>query len=1135
MAFSTDSVLFRLVGGVAALMLTATIVAAQDRSPVEYFRDGYPDSGIEALRQLDKNSRTGALSVALDALPKGYTLTAKQITDIMTLCDVKLPPTEEAKLLNNFKVSMLTMKDDELLNAIIKGAGAYGGQTPAGKANAFALFERTGLMEMQAPFIADWQNINVDSPDFVKIFDFHIKRATASGREPDQTRCWQIISKVLGSPKSPAILKTRAEETFVQLFPKLPEKTTEPLLDVIFKDPALASRTYNRLLSQTAAAANVAVLPASSGAERFPWLPQYRALMRMSTRAVALPNNTVGWAYSERQQHLRRAAQIWIDAVRKIITANDEKLRRIRQPYNSEPLHQDLLTIENAEQLLKVSPTGAFASMLGKIGMSYAFQEPRMNLLSITEDFETAVGLLKEEQLAGRQLTVLTNQMNSLLDKMAQTLNPNYNRPKNDNNRYGYNVPVRHAISMTRLRQKSNLQKFRNVLSELRKMGLNPTPEKLLSVFEAIHSKAEVYQYDEIVSTFGDPAKMDEKTIFTLGAQMKQKLAGEWAEEATQLEALTNRSPTETEALTLQGYTVLDSLLQAAQSGEVGNRYLIHALRGAVLYQWADYLTSKSAPAIVAEEKRSLGLQSFHKAAAAYNAMVPDLYTTQYSTVLYEFWFDAFMLAGAGKYQVKDRPNIYAIRAEIEKLPSDAAKAHLELLAGKFMARLAKQTAGSRPVFLQAALKVVDGTEVAEGFKRRLEYYRSLVNEAKLIVEPDMTDGRVANDIIGLRFSLLHTPELGRESGGFSRYLMFANNPNAYIINAMYGRNAETSIANRDELEKNFTESLTPSFEVLSMAFCDPKTEPILQSNGWVSLPLGYALVKPKTDIIDAVPPVKMVLEFNDDNQLVHLPVESAPVSVRLADPKTLPIPPDAVATQRANFRNLSKGGEATVEITVKGNGLIGDIETLFEIPEWTGFKVLTPEDGGVQLNEVSADSTAMTVSFERTWIYNLKPEDPDNLPLKLTLAKPKSGVKLTNFYTHDVNFVECGSECQVRDASGIEHLDTIYFLGMTLKQIILSLIVGLAAVLGIYFGWRKFRCRPTEETITLHVPKTPGPFPLLRYLRELIDSGLVKDDDAMTRLQADIATIESTWFAQDVGGREEELQAIADRWSHME
>lgn len=1086
------------------------------QTAVEFFRDGAPDRGIQAIQAMpDSAMRSGVIALALDALPSAVPLTATQITDMMTLSGKPLSPAEENIMIDRLKRIMVTMKDHEMLDRFIKGAGAYGGQTEAGKQLASNFFARAGLMEMQVPFIADWKTLIVNHQQnaLPGVLEFHVRRATASGRQADARVVWEIITAILGTQTPWATsIQPRCEELLLTFLPLLSDKETEPFLQRYLSKPEILARLFNKQLNTVAIAMNVPVQPASAGEKRFPWLPAYQILTRFANIAAGLNNNVTVWPLATRQQQLIRAGQLWNEVVRKIVAANDDKVRRLKLPYNREPLQQEILTAEHAEELLAVSPNDAFMKKLVEFGMLQSFDESKINLLILSENFDGAVDMIAAAQKMGRSMDQLTFQMNTLFDKMALALNPNYVVDKQQ-----YNIPVKAAISMTRLKQNANLAKFRSVLSKLRTIGLSPSPEKLLIVFEAIHSKAEIYNYQDIILTFGKPAEMSEQILFKLGMHMRTKLAKEWSADNTQLDMVTNRTPVETQELVIQGYNVLDSILSEAQSGMAGRQYLIHALRGITLYQYADYLEQRNAPDIVSQEKRSFGLQCFQRAAQQYNAWVPDLYESQYSTTLYEFWFDAFMLAGAGKYNVKDRPNIFAIRAEINKMSPDAAHKHLEMLSGKLMIKLAQQTPASRPIYLESALKVIDGTRIAATFKRRLDYYRSLVNEAQLIVEAETQNGNASKNMIGLRIYLRHTPELSRESGGFTRYLAYGSNPNAYIMNAMTGMSTDQpSIANRENLEKRFTESLNPAFDILSLAFCDQKTEPILQSDGWMKLPLAYALVSPKQDTLDCIPPVAMDLEFADDNQLVVLPVESAPVSVRLTAPDLQPVPHGVTVTQRANFRDLSKG-RAQIEITAKASGIIGPFETLFEKPIWRGFSVSDQEDGGIQVNEVLTDSQHMSVNFERTWIFHLKPDTLSKVPLTLLLAVPKPGVTVRNLYTHDVNFTECGETCPVRTPEGLaETFASSTFLGYSLLNFLWTILGGLIAVAALILTWRVFRCRPGTNAPVLHIPENDGPFAMLRFLKELEHSGLITDTEEKVILCNDIAVLEKAWFSPD-------------------
>lgn len=1116
-SFSRTLLLTGIWGG-AALSVSA--------SPMESVRDGDIARGIAELAAIpDTDTRGGMAFLALDVLPKEAEITPMQITALMRCLNGPLSVQHEKKLADRLRGTMVTMIDSEMLSAFESGVGVYGGNTLPGCQRAYDFFGRADLLEMQAPFLPDWKTA-VKGRQWGEIrqpLEFLFKRSVASGRAANREDLWRCLEPVLTDTSVPRDLLRRGETMFLTLLPQLPDTQTDSVLNHFFADPAAASRcanTYYTQLSQKLSQAGNGALPPDE------WIAECHSLDRLVERVAAIPQVNTAWSLNDRKMFVRRCGQLWMDTCRKQISAHQDRQRRMRQRYGRETEVGGFeLTAEGADLLISTVPKGKYAEMLAQMGMAQTLEDVQTDLYIIADRYAEVADRIVSAVKAGTSTARAAQLANALLDKMMQGMNPNYNQGTNQQ-------MLKSVTSMTRLRSKSNVAQFRAVLEKLRTIEVEPSVEKRLAVFEAIHSKAEIYQESDLHFTFGSPAEMDESALFKVATHISKKLSGEWQDNKTQLAFMTRRTPKETELLALEGYTMLDSMLSAAQNGVAGRKFLAHALRGSVLYQCAEYLRKQKAPEAEIEQKRTLGLQCFQRAAERYNALVSELYEPQYSTVIYELWFDATMLAGAGKYNVKDRPNILAIREMILRMPPDVAQKHLNQLAVKLAEGVQRQNARVRPIYLLSALKVIEGTRVADAFKRRLAYYRSLIDEAKLIVEPDMENGRVSSDAIGLRLSLRHTPELSRESGGFARYLSFASNPNNFIINSMMGMGGDEgeSIANRDNLEKTFTESLVDHFEILSIAFCDVKASPVLLPDGWIFQPLAYLLVKPKADTLDRIPEIKMELEFADDNKLVVLPVESAPVAIRLMPPADQPIPQAVKVTQRANFRDLTKG-RVTLEVNAHAAGLIGGFETLFEAPIFEGFTMSDSEDGGSQINEVSADSAGMNVTFERTWVFHLKPVDPEKLPLKLFFPAPKSHVSVNNLATHDVNYVPCDGFCLVRETHGtLESISAAAFLGVPLSTLLYS---GIGFLVLVLVGVAIFRLRSRRQIIAsigMPLPENAGPFAVLRYLRA-IESGAVLSEADRAALTADIAAIESAWFVAAPIAEKPDIAAILSRW----
>ena len=92
------------------------------------------------------------------------------------------------------------------------------------------------------------------------------------------------------------------------------------------------------------------------------------------------------------------------------------------------------------------------------------------------------------------------------------------------------------------------------------------------------------------------------------------------------------------------------------------------------------------------------------------------------------------------------------------------------------------------------------------------------------------------------------------------------NSPYSYN----YGRPTEDY---RDKFEKGARSVLEEHFEILSLTFHNSKvTSRTDAQDGWTVTPYAYFLLKPKGPEIDAVPPLRIDLDFLDTSGYVVLP-----------------------------------------------------------------------------------------------------------------------------------------------------------------------------------------------------------------------------------------------------------------------
>lgn len=1009
-------------------------------------------------------------------------------------------------------------------NAFIAGVGSYGGKTGSGKINAANFFKLSQMLDYHVLFLPDFkEELKANRPTIaLQTLNGYLDRAKLSGREKDAIQAWNMISLVVhdSAYTQSTLLTKTVDREIAPLMVMLPGETAAPLITFIAqKYPQKMTTIYSQLV--TLAQQKMAQNPPTGIVDKLWWRTNYNTLKWVSEMLAAQ-------GVSSLNPSLARGAQLWLTQTQKMVRNNESKMRAGRQIFSRQKNGHEFLTTTDAKELLEMVPSGAWMAIYKKSNSIDPLLDCYADLCMIQDNYEGAVDyILQSNQSSNTKFSRCLR----LLNRMAESLNPNTAARTN-------NQPVS-TIALTRLSQVNNLRQFRSVLAKMTKEGIDVPFDTKLRVFEAMYSAAEVYNYDDLVFTFGKPESFTQARVLTMINHLLDKQK-EWSSVEVQTRMNTRRSQKETEVLAGTGYALIERFISEALRGVSARTPMIHAYQGMILYREAAYLAEINASETWVESKRSEGLMAFQRAADIYAESVPYLYESQYVIDIYNVWLEAFLVVGTGKTAVKDRPNVEAIRESIMKMPHDAAMKHLERFANHMYAEMSRQGPYTRRAYILTALRVVKGTRIEPRFRDRLNYYDGLLNEAKLSVSIDQEDGLVGGGQIGLRVRLHYTPELAREAGGFSRYLLSAENPTHAMALTHAGIPTAVSIASRESVEKSLRECLEPSFDILSIAFGDPKAAPRREKDGYESIPLAYFLLRPKDITVDQIPPLSFDMEFADHGDMVYLQTLAEATPFTYAPSHKTSSPRNLNVVQRVSFRDLERGtGRVTLEVLTTASSLIGDWNSILTDSEVTGFTISDVEDGGSQVKEYSTENADIQLVFERNWTLHLTPKDVENIPL--TFAFPQLKVPATMKYlsTHDVNFKEVASICPVRSASGLS--ENVEAFSSQYPGFIRGLIVTaiLVVFLGVFWVlWRAFRCVAPQHVDTVAPPKKLTAFSLLHYLRALSTGNYPLSDTEKTQLLADIGTLEARYFAHNSQTQSEEdlqiLHQIFERWIHF-
>ncbi|MEM7394848.1 MAG: hypothetical protein AAF492_21145, partial [Verrucomicrobiota bacterium] len=342
-----------------------------------------------------------------------------------------------------------------------------------------------------------------------------------------------------------------------------------------------------------------------------------------------------------------------------------------------------------------------------------------------------------------------------------------------------YHRPQTRAVPLTRALQKRNLVELSGWLKAFEELGLNNLDRRaMVNAFAAAHSYAEVYREEDIEEVFGSADSVDPKTMETLLQTMRQRLAGMWRSQRVQQQAQTKRKNPEINAEVLRGYTLIASLVERVLKQQPED-WPLHVLRGAILFDLAEFRYGNKVDLAIYVEKRELAFESFRQAAGFYANKVETLKDSEWTPMPYHAWFNANLGASDLAYVTRQQdPNLSQIdmvREAILALPGDLGQKHLGLFAQQLFNSVSSLRPELKQKYLRAGLLVVGEHEAAKGIHDLVQYYDELLEEISLDVRID-GDATVGHQQpFGIFVHLRHSASLARESGGFGHYLRKPN------------------------------------------------------------------------------------------------------------------------------------------------------------------------------------------------------------------------------------------------------------------------------------------------------------------------------------------------------------------------
>jgi hypothetical protein len=452
------------------------------------------------------------------------------------------------------------------------------------------------------------------------------------------------------------------------------------------------------------------------------------------------------------------------------------------------------------------------------------------------------------------------------------------------------------------------------------------------------------------------------------------------------------------------------------------------------------------------------------------------------------------------------------IREAILALPGEAGQRHMDMFAGALFTRMSNVAPAIKFRYVREGLGITGENKLAREARQVFDYYGDLVTEIQLRATIDGSDRVGSDQPFGLKLDLRHTAEIERESGGFAKYLQ---NQNSQNFGYNYGRPLEDY---RDKFEETLRETMKEHFEVLSVTFNEPsarsKAEP---EYGWRVTPYAYALLKPRSEAVDRVPPVRLDLDFLDTTGYAVLPVESAPLTIDAKKGAEETRPYEKLTLTQTLDERQAKNGKLILEVKAGAVGLVPKLADTLDLAP-PGFDITGSEDHGVAV--VKFDEEGGGVSSERTWTITMAAKaDLPAQPTSFTFGKPRvETVTNEHFRYVDADLATVGETIPLE--SQYAKIDRTWMWWIP---------VGAAALLAGVFFLRRTQRPALQAQARFQVPESVNAFTVLGLLRDIqTHNGLAPEQHR--ELGAEIQTLERHYFGEE-GEAPPDLQRIAQTW----
>lgn len=701
------------------------------------------------------------------------------------------------------------------------------------------------------------------------------------------------------------------------------------------------------------------------------------------------------------------------------------------------------------------------------------------------------------------------------------------------------------VIVLTRAQQEASLKQLGDLLSSFDEPTRRLLDEsQMVRAFDFCHSRAEIYTQQHLVEVFGPLDQISPSLLLTLTDRTRNKLASQWRDLAVQRDAATRRTAADVFDLVNRGYDesarVADAWLRSHPDD-----WRMNCAVGSLFSDWAEFAYFQS---VVADDDSNrfatylqhseMALARFRAGAKAYAALVPTMKRSEFELLPYRSWFYGLLGithdSGVNLRKGLTREGLNEIRKAMLGLPGAAGDAHLEL----FSAMVADNVTTNRIApemkyrYLSSAVQITGRRPTVYPAEEKIKFYDSLLKEIRLQTRLDGSDRIHAPGTFGVFVSLVHTADVARESGGFSKYVMNE------VQRTVSGKTITEKPLYRDRFEESLRVALANFFDVRAIQYLDPKsgTRPIdvaSEPNGvaWQETPLAYLLLATRDSTVDRVPALEIELDFFDRDGKVIIPVPSNPILVELSADAPPQRPASHVEmTQIVDARELSEQ-RLKIDVTATAHGLVPDLNSLLDLNSYGLPVTEVSETGNLLLRDLLSTADELSAVSERSWTIHLDPT-----PLlrgasrRVDFEFPRPTSKETNVTYRryqDLDPVEAAAKFTLvegDDVRKVAQADFRRWLAIAAGVLIVGLLLSF-----FLRGKPTASMRPPLFTL----PREVTPFSVVSLLHRILSSPDVSfSDELRSSLRREIQSLEQAAFQREAAiVSRSELESLARRW----